>query len=203
MSCHLLSKLWTFCHRIFQHICHVQSAFQRNVCICYTYFCKFVMFSGLLSKLRTFCHNIYEKILMALSEGKKQEISWESPFKWPLRISCHTRKWAEMGEFFGKMDRLLRWDERSQQSWTKNTRTKCHRLWDKILQWDGLSHCDKSSKFTRSECHNLGWTDTPSTLRRNVTVVKWHSRWFVGWTDSVGWNVAWSVCGWTDRQCTL
>jgi hypothetical protein len=42
----------------------------------------------------------------------------------------------------------------------------------------------------------------PSTLRRNVTVVKCHSRWFVGWTDSVGRNVMWSVCGWTDRQCT-
>jgi hypothetical protein len=66
-----------------------------------------------------------------------------------------------------------------------------------------LSHCDKPSKFTRSECHNFGWTDNPSTLRRNVTVVKCHSRRFVGWTDSVGQHVAWLVCGWTDRQCTF
>ncbi len=59
----------------------------------------------------------------------------------------------------------------------------------------GLSHCDKPSKFTRSECHNFGWSDNPSTLRRNVTVVKCHSRRFIGWTDSVGRDVAWSVVG--------
>jgi hypothetical protein len=51
----------------------------------------------------------------------------------------------------------------------ENTRTKCHRLCDKILQGVGMSHCDKPSKFTRSECHNLGWTNNRSTLRRNVT----------------------------------
>jgi hypothetical protein len=67
---------------------------------------------------------------------------------------------------------------------------------------DVLSHCYKPSKFTRSKCHNLGWTDNLSTLRWNVTVVKCHSRWFVGWMLSLGWNVTWSVCGWTDRQCT-
>jgi hypothetical protein len=121
----------------------------------------------------------------------------------PLKIRCHTWKWAETGKFSGKMDLLSHLDEMSQQSWTKNTRTKCHRLWDKILQWDGLSHCDKPSKFTRSECHNFGWTDNPSTLRRIVTVVKCHSRRFVGWTKSVGLNVTWSVFEWTDRQCTL
>ncbi len=44
----------------------------------------------------------------------------------------------------------------------KNTLTKCHRLWDKILQWDSLSHRDKQSKFTRSECYNLGWMYNPS-----------------------------------------
>ncbi len=130
---------------------------------------------------------------------KNQEISWDSP----LRIRCNTWKWAETGEFSWKMDLLSLLDEMSQESWTKNTRTKCHRLLDKILQWDGLSHCDKPSKFTRSECHNFGWTDNPSTLRRNVTVVKCHSRRFVGWTNSVGRNVTWSVCGWTDRQCTV
>ncbi len=85
----------------------------------------------------------------------------------------------------------------SPQSWTKNTWTKCHRLWDKILHWVGLSHCDKPSKFTRSECHNLGWTDNPSPLRRNVTVVNCHSIRFVGWMRRLGWNVVWSVRGWT------
>ncbi len=34
----------------------------------------------------------------------------------------------------------------------------------------------------------------------NVTVVNCHSRRFVRWTLSLGQNVAWSVCGWTDRQ---
>jgi hypothetical protein len=37
----------------------------------------------------------------------------------------------------------------SQQSWMKNRWTKCHTLWDKILQCDGLSHCDKPFKFTK------------------------------------------------------
>ncbi len=147
------------------------------------------MSAHLLSKLWTFCHRIYEK-----SKKSHETV--------PLRIRCHTWKWAETGKFSEKMDLLSHLDEMSQQSWMKNTRTKCHRLWDKILQWDGLSHCDKPSKFTRSECHNFGWTDNLSSLRRNVTVVKCHSRRFVGWTNSVGRNVTRSVCGWTDRQCT-
>ncbi len=206
-----------FVIEFFQHVCHVQPAFQRNVDICHTFFWTFVMSCHLLSKLWTFCHRIYKKIDGPVRR-KKQEISWDSPFKWhlnysmsrqscasyikfihgPLRISCHTWKWAEMGKFFGKMDLLLRWHEMSQQSWTKNTRTKCHRLWDKILQWGSLSHCDIPSKFIRSECQNLGWTDNPSTSRRNVTVVKCHSRRFVGWTLSLGRNVAWLVRGWMD-----
>jgi hypothetical protein len=37
----------------------------------------------------------------------------------------------------------------------------------------------------------------------NVTVVNCHSRRFVGWTLNLGRNVAWSVCGWTDRQGTV
>ncbi len=160
MSSRLFSEVWTFYRLIFGHL-----------------WCP----AHLLSKLWTFCHRIYEK-----SKKSHETV--------PLRIRCHTWKW--------KMDLLSRLDEMSQQSWTKNTQKKCHRLWDKIVQWDGLSHCDKPSKFTRSESHNFGWTDNPSTLRRNVTVVKCHSRRFVRWTNSVGRNVTWSVCGWTDRQCT-
>jgi hypothetical protein len=30
-----------------------------------------------------------------------------------------------------------------------------------------------------------------------------HNRQFIGWTDRVGQNVAWSVCGWTVRQGTV
>jgi hypothetical protein len=37
----------------------------------------------------------------------------------------------------------------------------------------------------------------------NVTVVNCHRRRFVGWMLSLGQNVAWSVCGWTDRQGTM
>ncbi len=58
--------------------------------------------------------------------------------------------------------------------------------------------CDREQ-----ECYNLGWTDNPSTLRRNVTVVNCHSGRFVGWTLSLGRNVAWSVCRWTDRLGTM
>ncbi len=94
-----------------------------------------------------------------------------------------------------------------------NTVRRFVTLWQTVqIYWVGMSqfwvdgqsvHCDKPSKFTGSECHNFGWTDNPSTLRRNVKVVKCHSRWFVGWTNSVGRNVTWSVCGWTDRQYTV
>jgi hypothetical protein len=37
---------------------------------------------------------------------------------------------------------------------------------------------------------------------KNVTGTNWHSRGFVGWTDSVGRIAVWSVCLWTDRQGT-
>jgi hypothetical protein len=37
---------------------------------------------------------------------------------------------------------------------------------------------------------------------KNVTGAHCHSRRFVGWTDSVGRIVAWSVCRWTDRLGT-
>ncbi len=128
----------------------------------------------LLSKLRTFCHRIYEKLLMALSEGKKQEISWDSPFKWhldysmswqscalyikfiygPLRISCHTWKWAEMGEFLEK--------------WTFcHVGTKCHsKVGWKIC---GQNVTDFGTKYYReSECHAV--TNRPNLLGQNVTI---------------------------------
>jgi hypothetical protein len=38
---------------------------------------------------------------------------------------------------------LLDWYKLSLQIWTKNTATKFHRLWDKLLQWVKVSLCDK------------------------------------------------------------
>jgi hypothetical protein len=38
---------------------------------------------------------------------------------------------------------------------------------------------------------------------KNVTGANCHSRQFIGWTDSVGQIVAWSVCWWTDRLGTI
>ncbi len=178
----------------------------------------------LLSKMWTFCQRTYAKRLMALSEGKNRKKFHETvPLNHMWTTSCLSRavlltlssyralqgsdikreseqKWVN---FLCKMDLLLCWDKMSQQSWMKNMQTKCHRLWDKILQQDGLSHCDKPSKFTRLECHNLGWTDNPSALKWNVTVVNCHSRRFVGWMLSLGQNVAWLVHGWTDHQGTV
>jgi hypothetical protein len=219
------SKIWTVWHKIFglicdvlpptqqtvdvlsqdfcQHICHVQPDFQQNVDICHTTISAHLwcpaacsancgcLVTGSMKKYWWCCQK--EKSRKSHETVLLNDI-WTIPCLSRAvlyTLSSYMWKWAEMGEFFGKMDLLLRWDEMSQQSWMKNSRTKCHRLWDEISQWDGLSHCDKPSKFTRSESHNLGWTD-------NVTVVKCHSRWFVGWTLSVGQNVAWSVCG-----CTL
>jgi hypothetical protein len=34
-----------------------------------------------------------------------------------------------------------------------------------------MFNCDKPSKFSRSECHILGWKYNLSTLNQNVTVV--------------------------------
>ncbi len=140
MFCRLLSKLWTFWHRIF--------------------FYTFAMSSRLFSEMWTFCHTIFGHLWCPAAcsancgrfvtgsvkkycwRSQKEKTAWdlrESPFKrhvdcslsqqscvfnikfihGPLRISCHTWKWAEMGEFFLKMDLLLRWDEMSQPSWTK------------------------------------------------------------------------------------
>ncbi len=198
---------WTFCDVL-------PPAQQTVDVLLQDFFNTFAMSSRLFSEMWTFVTPIsahlwctaacsancgrfvtgYMKIYWWRCQKEKSKKSHETV---PLRISCHTWKWAEICEFFRKMDLLLCWDEMSQQSWMKNTRTKCHRLWDKILHCDSLSHCDKPSKFTRSECHNLGWTENLST------VVKCHSRLFVGWTDSVDRNVTWSVCGWADRQCTL
>ncbi len=116
----------------------------------------------------------------------------------PLRISCHTQRKYKSGSKvpnFPENGPFIARGQMSLKSWTKNTGKKCHRLWDKLLQWDEVSHHDKLSKFSRSECHNVRWTDNPSTLRRNVTLVNCHIRRFVTWTLWLGWKVAWSVRG--------
>jgi hypothetical protein len=78
----LLCKLWTFCHKIFPNTFAMSSRlFSEMWTFCHTYFWIFVMSCRLLSKLWMFCHRTYEKILMALSEEKKQEITRDSPFK--------------------------------------------------------------------------------------------------------------------------
>ncbi len=74
--------------------------------------------------------------------------------------------------------------------------TWCHRAF-----WGGWTLCHKWQTV-----HLEGGVDKKyldgSYRWRNVTVVNCHSRRFVGWTLSLGRNVAWSVCGWTDRQGT-
>jgi hypothetical protein len=55
--------------------------------------------------------------------------------------------------------------------------------------------------------HLEAWVDKKYLDRsyrcKNVTGVHCHSRRFVGWTDSVGRIVAWSVYRWTDRLGTF
>jgi hypothetical protein len=46
---------------------------------------------------------------------------------------------------------------------------------------------DGQSVHLETECHNS----------------KMSQQTVVGWTNSVGRNVMWSVCGWTDRRCTV
>jgi hypothetical protein len=88
MSCHLLSKLWTFCQGFFQHVCHVQPAFQRNVDVLSHDFWTSVMSCCLLSEMWMFCHRIYE-ILMMLSEGKNSKKSHETvPLNDTWTTSC-------------------------------------------------------------------------------------------------------------------
>ncbi len=74
--------------------------------------------------------------------------------------------------------------------------TWCHRAfwggWTLYHKWQTV-HLEGGvdKKYMDGLCR---WT--------NVTVVNCHSRRFVGWTLSLGRNVAWSVCGWMDRQGT-
>jgi hypothetical protein len=78
-------------------------------------------------------------------------------------------------------------------------RISCHMWkWVKMGEFFGKMVTAKlDEKYADKKCHKL-W----DTLRRNVTVVNCHSRGFVGWALRLGWNVAWSVRGWTDRQRT-
>jgi hypothetical protein len=55
-----------------------------------------------------------------------------------------------------------------------------------------LGRVDVMSQVTN---HPYRWT--------NITVVNCHSRQFVRWMLSLGRNVTWSVCGWTERQGTF
>ncbi len=163
MSCRLLSKLWTFCHRIFSTRLPWPAGISAK---CGHFVTRFLDICDVLppaqQTIDMLSQDLWKNTDCAVRR-KKAEISWDSPFKWhveyfmsrqscafniklihsPLRIHSHTWKWAEMGKFFGKMDFLLRWDKMSQHSYMKNMQTKCHRLWDKILQWDGLSRCEK------------------------------------------------------------
>ncbi len=74
--------------------------------------------------------------------------------------------------------------------------TWCHRAF-----WGGWTLCHKWQTV-----HLEGGVDEKyvegSYRWTIVTIVNCHSRRFVGWTLSLGRNVAWSVCGWTDRQGT-
>ncbi len=110
----------------------------------------------------------------------------------PLSISCHTERKCQ--------------SELKCPNLPEKLNLYCiemnHRLWDKLLQRVRLSHCNKPSTLSRSECHNFGWTDNLSTLRWNVTVVNCHSRRFVRCMLRLDRIVIWLVCGWTDRQGT-
>ncbi len=68
---------------------------------------------------------------------------------------------------------------------------------------DVTKHFGEGGRYVTSDKLSTlkpGWRKNTWTDR--VTVVKCHSRRFVGWTLSLGQNVAWSVCGWTDHQGT-
>ncbi len=124
----------------------------------------------------------------------------------PLSISCHTERKCKSELKCPNLPE--KWNfyyigmKCHSQVGQKNMGTKCHRLWDKLLQRVRLSHCNKPSTLSRSECHNFGWTDNLSTLRWNVTVVNCHSRRFVRCMLRLDRIVIWLVCGWTDRQGT-
>jgi hypothetical protein len=74
--------------------------------------------------------------------------------------------------------------------------TWCHRAF-----WGGWTLCHKWQTVHLEAGVDEKYMDG-SYRWTNVTVVNCHSRRFVGWTLSLGWNVAWSVCGWTDHQGT-
>jgi hypothetical protein len=148
MSTWLFSEMCTFCRMISGHICDVQATVQRNVHVLSQDPCQntdgavrrkisknltrqpLYMTCGLLHVLAEL------SFIIKLIHG-------------PLRISCHMWKWVEMGEFFGKMDLLLCWDEMSQQSWTKNHRQNVTDFGTKY--------------YSETVCHTV-------TNRRNVTI---------------------------------
>ncbi len=68
-----------------------------------------------------------------------------------------------------------------------------------ILSFPNRKHAPKISwdcSFNRP----LVLTNVQDKKCYNITGANCHSRGFVGWMDSLGRIVAWSVCGWTDRQ---
>ncbi len=99
MSCHLLSKLWMFCHRIFSTRLPCPAGFSAkcgHLSHLFLHICDVLWPAQQTADVLS--QDLWKNTDEAVSR-KKQEISWDSPFKWPLRISCHKWKWAEMGEF--------------------------------------------------------------------------------------------------------
>ncbi len=72
MSCLLLSKMWTFCYRIFSTRLQCPTGFSAKCERFFAWFlATFVTSKRLLNEMWMFCHRIYAKIMMALSEEEK------------------------------------------------------------------------------------------------------------------------------------
>ncbi len=72
---------------------------------------------------------------------------------------------------------------------SRNQRTLCHSIRDRLLQWIEVSQSDKPTQIFQVRMSIFGWTFSAFTLRQNVTEAKCYSGWFVRCTDNVGQNV--------------
>ncbi len=81
--------------------------------------------------------------------------------------------------------------------WFRKGWTWCHRAF-----WGGWTSCHMWQTIHLEARVDEKYLDG-SYRCKNVTGANFQSRWFVGWTDSVGRIVTWSVCGRTDRQGTI
>jgi hypothetical protein len=164
-------------------LCSVQSAFQRNVdVLSHDFGIHLWCYAGCSAKCGRFdtghfCVHVYAQVRQPMDQSVVCHV----------KVSKNSRIFRKNGPFVTLGQNVtLKLDKKNadkmSQTWGQNITVR-----QLFLQWDSLSHCDKQSKFTRSEIHNFGWMDNPSTLRWNATADDLLGGCFVWVEISRGW----------------